>query len=118
MHYSKGLISITTGELDSGPKLTIDEATAMLQKHERARQGRLRAKLMQEIRTQEKKVASIVEKSANKNTTETMAARRIQAHWRGVVARKKVKKKREDELVFIGMVIDLKNHYLDSDLPT
>ena len=89
----------------------------MLQKHERARQGRLRAKLMQEIRTQEKKVASIVEKSANKNTTETMAARRIQAHWRGVVARKKVKKKREDELVFIGMVIDLKNHNLDSDLP-
>ena len=31
----------------------VDEAVMMLQRHERARQGRLRAKLMLEIRRQE-----------------------------------------------------------------
>ena len=83
--------------------MTVDEAIALVQKHERARQGRLRAKLMQEIRRQEQKAASGIDKGAQ-NISETMAAKKIQCHWRGVVARKKVKKKREDELVFIGMV--------------
>ena len=33
--------------------MTMEEAMQMLQKHERARQGRLRAKIMREIRRQE-----------------------------------------------------------------
>ena len=85
--------------------MTIEEAVAMVQKHERARQGRLRAKLMQEIRKQEKTDAKTTDRG-QKKTSEAMAARRIQSHWRGVVARRQVKKKREDELVFIGMVSD------------
>ena len=91
--------------------MTVDEAIALVQKHERARQGRLRAKLMQEIRRQEQKAASGIDKGAQ-NISETMAAKKIQCHWRGVVARKKVKKKREDELVFIGMVCYFLIHIL------
>ena len=36
-----------------GPEMGVEEAVVMLQRHERARQGRLRAKLMLEIRRQE-----------------------------------------------------------------
>ena len=36
-----------------GPEMNVDDAVTMLQRHERARQGRLRAKLMLEIRRQE-----------------------------------------------------------------
>ena len=100
--------------------MTIEEAVAMVQKHERARQGRLRAKLMQEIRKQEKTDAKAADRG-QKKTSEAMAARKIQSHWRGVVARRQVKKKREDELVFIGMVsavvikiLSLRNYFVKS----
>ncbi len=40
-----------------GAAMSPEEAVLLLQRHERARQGRLRAKLMQEIRRQEEAVA-------------------------------------------------------------
>ena len=83
--------------------MSTDDALCMLQRHERARQGRLRAKLMLEIRRQEQ-----AEKNKGKtiaNITVAVAASRIQSVWKGAIARRKVKKMREDELAFIGMVI-------------
>ena len=83
--------------------MTLEEAVVMLQKHERARQGRLRAKLMTEIRKQEH--AEKMKGKVMQNISETVAANKIQTLWKGVIARRKVKKQREDELAFIGMVM-------------
>jgi hypothetical protein len=85
--------------------MTIEEAVALLQRHERARQGRLRAKLMMEIRRQE--TAEKMKGKTMQNVSEAMAANKIQCLWKGAIARRKVKKQREDELAFIGMV-----HYI------
>ena len=83
-----------------------EEAIKLLQIHERARQGRLRAKLMRDIRN--------TEKQEQKKTKETVvtdvqigmatAAIRIQKLWRGFITRKFAQRKREEELIFIGMV--------------
>ena len=82
--------------------MSTEEAVSIIQRHERARQGRLRAKLMLEIRRQE-----VAEKNKGKtmaNISVAVAASRIQSVWKGAIARRHVKKKREDELAFIGMV--------------
>ena len=83
--------------------MSVDEALLILQRHERARQGRLRAKLMEDIRRQEAAAAEkgkVVEQSLSL----VLAANRIQKMWRGALARRKVRKLREEELAFIGMV--------------
>ena len=115
--------------------MSIDEAVLMLQRHERARQGRLRAKLMLEIRRQEnaeknkgRTILSIVyyifislkcilfgnlfmhysfAGKTIQNMSVAMAATKIQNLWKGAIARRQVKKQREEELAFIGMVIPL-----------
>ena len=84
-----------------------EDAIKLLQIHERARQGRLRAKLMRDIRNSEKQ-------SEQKKAVETVesdvqigmaaAAVRIQKLWRGFITRKFAQRKREEELIFIGMV--------------
>ena len=83
--------------------MSVDEAISILQRHERARQGRLRAKLMKDIRRQE---AAAAEKGkvVEQNISLILAANRIQKMWRGALARRKVRKLREEELAFIGMV--------------
>lgn len=83
--------------------MTVEEAVGMLQKHERARQGRLRAKLMLEIRKQE--LSDKIKGRTSQSISEAMAASKIQSIWKGAIARKKVRRQREEELVFIGMVI-------------
>ena len=83
--------------------MSVEEALLILQRHERARQGRLRAKLMQDIRRQEAAAAEkgkVVEQSMS----QLLAANKIQKMWRGALARRKVRKLREEELAFIGMV--------------
>ena len=83
--------------------MSVEEALLILQRHERARQGRLRAKLMEDIRRQE---AAAAEKGkvAEQSISLVLAANRIQKMWRGALARRKVRKLREEELAFIGMV--------------
>ena len=83
--------------------MSVEEALLILQRHERARQGRLRAKLMEDIRRQE---AAAAEKGkvAEQSLSTVLAVSRIQKIWRGALARKKVRKMREEELTFIGMV--------------
>ena len=87
---------------DNGPMLTHEEAVSLLQKHERARQGRLRAKLMREIRRQEQ--SDKAKGKALASISEAIAASKIQTIWKGALARRKVKRQREEELIFIGMI--------------
>ncbi len=87
--------------------MSAEEAVLLLQRHERARQGRLRAKLMQEIRRQEEAVADKAARAkarAEETLTQALAARKIQSIWKGALTRRHVKKLREEELAFIGMV--------------
>ena len=86
--------------------MSVDEALLILQRHERARQGRLRAKLMEDIRRQEATAAAEKGKqtTAAQSLSTVVAANRIQKMWRGALARREVRKLREEELTFIGMV--------------
>ena len=51
--YRIPILSFICNFQSIGPEMGVEEAVVMLQRHERARQGRLRAKLMLEIRRQE-----------------------------------------------------------------
>ena len=99
---------------DKGPIMTSEDAVSLLQKHERARQGRLRAKLMREIRRQEQ--SDKAKGKALASISEAIAASKIQTLWKGALARRKVKRQREEELIFIGMVslIFVKLHLIGS----
>uniref|UniRef100_A0A8C4TDS3 IQ motif containing with AAA domain 1 n=1 Tax=Erpetoichthys calabaricus TaxID=27687 RepID=A0A8C4TDS3_ERPCA len=83
--------------------MSLEEAIRVIQVSERARQGRLRAKFMKEIRQEEEK-----ERKANVRWESSLdrdeAATRIQKVWLGYSQRKKTKKERLDEFLFLGMV--------------
>ncbi|XP_043208792.1 dynein regulatory complex protein 11-like [Amphibalanus amphitrite] len=83
-------------------QMSRDEAVRLIQRQERARQGRHRARFMQEIHRQEMK-----EKTKGKyvpSMSDDAAALRIQTVWRGFAARRNVKRMREEEMIFIGML--------------
>jgi len=101
MAEAKAKMKDTTQEAKEAP-MSIEEAMQMLQKHERARQGRLRAKIMREIRRQEQ--AEKTKGKALSHISEAIAASKIQSLWKGAIARRKVRKAREAELIFIGMI--------------
>ncbi len=85
--------------------MSVSEAVVIIQSHERARQGRLRAKLMQEIRKQEAGVADKAAKikaRAEESLSQALAASKIQSIWKGALTRRKVRRQREEELAFIG----------------
>ena len=82
--------------------MSVAEAVVMLQSHERARQGRLRAKLMLEFRRQEAQEKA--KGRAAEALSSALAAKKIQSIWKGALARRKVRIQREQELSFIGMV--------------
>ncbi|XP_069472090.1 dynein regulatory complex protein 11 [Ambystoma mexicanum] len=83
--------------------MTLEEAVRTLQIAERARQGRLRATFMKEIHMEDRR-----EKRAKLRSDRLMdpdiAAVRIQKVWRGFLQRRKTRKEREEELIFLGMV--------------
>lgn len=84
-------------------QMTVEEAIRLIQIHERARQGRLRAKFMREIRQQQEK-ERIVASQGTPTLDRDLAAIRIQKLWKGFAQRKRTKKEREEEMMFIGMV--------------
>jgi len=111
--YWKAQMDAAVAKMDAeeaGPTgviMTPEEAIALLQRHERARQGRLRAKLMQEIRRQEEATAEKAARArakAEETLTQAVAAKKIQSIWKGALTRRRVRKLREEELAFIGMV--------------
>lgn len=82
--------------------MSTEEAVRIIQVHERARQGRLRAKFMREIRLQEERERMAANRGAPTLDNE-LAAVRIQKIWKGFSVRKRIKKERADEMIFIRM---------------
>ncbi|KAG5668403.1 hypothetical protein PVAND_016343 [Polypedilum vanderplanki] len=80
------------------------EAIRIIQMHERARQGRLRAQFMKEIRSLKEKGKP----ERGKAETGFMAALKIQKVWRGFQERKKTRIKKMEEMILIGMLPDPK----------
>ncbi|XP_062854919.1 dynein regulatory complex protein 11 [Trichomycterus rosablanca] len=85
--------------------LSLEEAVKTIQVSERARQGRLRAKFMQEIQKDEERQRRHKEKDPDAITANE-AAIRIQKVWKGFNQRKKTKREREEEMIFLGMVME------------
>ncbi|XP_068563222.1 dynein regulatory complex protein 11 [Cebidichthys violaceus] len=81
-----------------------EEAIKVIQVAERARQGRLRAKLNQESRNMNRMYST---KDPGAAAIE-LATVCIQKVWRGYIQRKRVKIAREEEMIFLGMVMDPK----------
>ena len=89
------------------PRSTMTRARAiqLIQIHERARQGRLRAKFMQGIRDQERRDRRRLElQEVVEAPNPEEAAVEIQRHVRGMLARKRVALMRLEEMRLIGMV--------------
>ena len=86
----------------------MDDAIRIIQSHERARQGRLRAKQIRELRLNDQRArqrANMGESKMDKG----LAATTIQKYYRRHVVRRDAKKFRDEEYMFLGMVnsIDL-----------
>ncbi|KAF6780511.1 hypothetical protein AHF37_00021 [Paragonimus kellicotti] len=88
-------------QIDEVP-MTVDQAIRLIQRHERARQGRLRARFMREIRQQED--AEKRSDEGHKVQTNDEAVTLLQKMWRGLVIRRQTRKMRQEELVWLGMV--------------
>ncbi|XP_030640603.1 dynein regulatory complex protein 11 [Chanos chanos] len=76
----------------------LEESVKQIQISERARQGRLRAKFMREIQHQEE--------WQRKTKDRDLSAVKIQKVWRGYIQRKKTKRERQEEMIFLGMAMD------------
>ncbi|XP_033194147.1 dynein regulatory complex protein 11 [Bombus vancouverensis nearcticus] len=83
--------------------MTESEAIRLIQAHERARQGRLRFQFMKEIR-QMKNKSAIKADAKIKESCEKTAVIKIQKVWRGYVTRCKIRKRRLEEMLLIGML--------------
>ncbi|KAM8745982.1 dynein regulatory complex protein 11 [Acanthopagrus schlegelii] len=81
-----------------------EEALKIIQVAERARQGRLRAKLNEESRKMNRMYST---KDSGTADIE-LASVCIQKVWRGYIQRKRAKIARDEEMIFLGMVMDPK----------
>lgn len=88
-------------ESEQHAQLTELEAIKIIQSHERARQGRLRAHFMKEIRFLKEKTSSGLR---DRGDSGLIAAMRIQKVWRGFATRKKTRRRKLEEMMLIGMV--------------
>uniref|UniRef100_F7AZ02 IQ motif containing with AAA domain 1 like n=1 Tax=Ornithorhynchus anatinus TaxID=9258 RepID=F7AZ02_ORNAN len=79
------------------------EAIALIQRAERARQGRLQAQVMRDIRRSEERERRARERMT-KECSHEEAALCIQKVWKGFLQRKHTKLERQMEMEFIGMV--------------
>ncbi|KAI5733919.1 hypothetical protein M8J77_000350 [Diaphorina citri] len=84
------------------PPMTEAEAVRLIQIHERARQGRLRAQFMKEIRLQKDKDRAGKQKDISEYSR--AAALKIQRIWRGYITRRKIRKRVIEEMLLIGML--------------
>ncbi|KAM9385811.1 dynein regulatory complex protein 11 [Pholidichthys leucotaenia] len=87
-------------------EMTLEEAIKIIQVVERARQGRLRAKLNEESRNMNRMYRTKEPEAADME----LAAVCIQKVWRGYMQRKRTKIAREEEKIFLGMILDPKYH--------
>lgn len=93
-------------------KMSNQEAVLIVQAHERARQGRLRAQFMKEIKTLKEKERG---KPAVQGGGEISlpAAMRIQKVWRGYMARRATRRRKLQEMLLIGMIPHQKKESLE-----
>ncbi|XP_023568510.1 IQ and AAA domain-containing protein 1-like [Octodon degus] len=85
------------------PGLHRTEAVILVQRAERARQGRLRATFMREIRREEERDRKVREDKWHK-FSQDQAALVIQKVWKGHLQRKRTQQDRRKEMEFIGML--------------
>ncbi|KAJ7412108.1 IQ and AAA domain-containing protein 1 [Pitangus sulphuratus] len=82
--------------------MALPEAIKLIQVAERARQGRSRAVFMRRIYLEEKRTTKQEEQTG---PSPDDAATRIQKVWRGYAQRKKTEKMREEEMIFLGIIL-------------
>lgn len=97
------------GEGEAEERMNELQAIKIIQMHERARQGRLRAQFMREIRQLKEKGAKDGSGrggpgSGERDMSGLLAAMRIQKMWRGFTTRKRTRRRKMEEMVLIGMV--------------
>jgi hypothetical protein len=84
--------------------MSVEQAIRLIQIHERARQGRLRAKFMQDIRAQEERERRARENpDASKVMNKRQAVIILQKYTRGWLTRRHVWQQVEKDNLFIGM---------------
>lgn len=88
---------------DNSGIMSMDDAIRIVQSHERARQGRLRAKQIRELRLNDQRARQRANMGESK-MDKTLAATIIQKYYRRHVVRRDAKKFREEEYMFLGMV--------------
>jgi hypothetical protein len=82
--------------------LTELEAIKIIQMHERARQGRIRAQFMKELKILKEKGKP--DSSREKTNTGYNAAMKIQKVWRGYATRRQTRRRKMEEMILIGMI--------------
>lgn len=89
-------------EEEAEEEMTELDAIRVIQMHERARQGRLRAQFMKEIKYLKEKGKP----DAGKEKAETglIAALKIQKMWRGFATRRQTRQRKMQEMILIGMI--------------
>ncbi|KAM4629825.1 dynein regulatory complex protein 11 [Polymixia lowei] len=85
--------------------LNLEEAIKIIRVAERARQGRLRATFMREIQRDKERQRRAKDRELGAAGIDS-AVVRIQKVWKGYMQRKKTKKARDEELIFLGMVME------------
>lgn len=80
--------------------MPLRQAILLIQRHERARQGRIRAQFMKEVRAMNKPDTGEVELS----DVAKKAALKIQRVWRGFITRRKIRSRVVEEMLLIGML--------------
>ncbi|KAM5303199.1 IQ and AAA domain-containing protein 1-like [Glossophaga mutica] len=89
---------------ESVPEMSRTEAIILLQTAERARQGRIRANFLRDIRREEERDRKIKEGGQLK-FSQDQAAITIQKVWKGYLQRKHTQQDRQKEMEFIGMLL-------------
>ncbi|GJQ84215.1 hypothetical protein Trydic_g2885 [Trypoxylus dichotomus] len=90
--------------------LTEQQAILIIQSHERARQGRLRAQFMKEVRNMKEKskpTSAAGDPLAEEDfrlRISLPAALRIQKVWRGYITRRQTRRRKLQEMLLIGMI--------------
>jgi hypothetical protein len=88
---------------DGNGIMSMDDAIRIIQSHERARQGRLRAKQIRELRLNDQRARQRANMGESK-MDKSLAATIIQKYYRRHIVRREAKKFRDEEYMFLGMV--------------
>lgn len=107
--------------------MTEQEAILIIQTHERARQGRLRAQFMKEIKAMKEKSKPVIgtdgqDDEAKQAGIGINSALKIQKIWRGYVARRATRRRKLQEMLLIGMIpppktknVEIENDFINKE---